>query len=392
MRVGGATRPLLPLAAVTAGLASGSSLAAEWTFTPSADLLAQTQQNPGLSADENHQHDISNGLGATAGLGVQRRTERTTLNFQPLLRAYRYGDNNNFDRDEEQLNLSYDWLGENLSWRAGANAARDTTLTSELGTTGLTQGNLRHESWGASVGPTWDLSERWQLQSTLATNSSRYPDQQGSLSNYRYTTALVSTTYIASEKLAVSVYGTAGKLDSEGNGGDTDDKSANVQVQYTWSPLTSFGASIGRSWVTSDAGSKQGVLYSVTASRAFERSSLAFSVSRRQSPSGRALLTEADEARLSFTAQITETLSATAGASYSKRRNVLREFDIDLERVHYTRADIGLSWHMAPNWKAGLSAGGARQQVGSAFLRDDLTGRGFEVRLGLSWNGDPYVR
>lgn len=388
----GATRPLLPLAAVTAGLASGSSLAAEWTFTPSADLLAQTQQNPGLSADENHRHDTSNGLGATAGLGVQRRTERTTLNFQPIVRAYRYSDNNNFDRDEEQLNLSYDWLGEKVSWRSGANAARDTTLTSELGTTGLTQGNLRHESWGASVGPTWDLSERWQLQSSLATNSSRYPHRADSLSNYQYSTALLSTTYAASEQLAVSVYGTAGKLDSEERGGDTDDRSANVQVQYTWSPLTSFGASIGRSWAISNAGSRKGLLYSVTASRAFEKSSLAFSMSRRQSPSGRALLTEADEARLSFATQITETLSATVAASYSKRRNVLRVFDVDLERVRYTRADIGLSWRIAPNWKAGLSAGGALQQVGSAFLRDDLTARGFEVRLGLSWNGDPYVR
>ena len=388
----GATRPLLPLAAVTAGLASGSALAAEWTFTPSADFLTQSQQNPGLSANEDSKHDVSNGVGATATLGVQRRTERTTLSLSPVVRAYRYSNNSNLDRDEGQLNLSYDWLGETVSWNAGANAARDTTLTSELGTTGLTQGNLRHESWNVSVGPTWALSERWQLQSTLETNASRYPDQQEGLSNYRYSTALVSTTYTVNEQIAVSLYGTAGKLEAQGNGGNTDNQSANIRLQYAWSLLTSFGASIGRSWVTSGGARRQGLLYSVTASHAFEKSSLGFSVSRRQSPSGAALLTEADEASLSFATQFTERLSATVGASYSKRRNVLSRFDIDLERVRYSHADVGLSWRMAPNWKVDLSAGTAIQQVGSAFFNDELTGRGYNVRLGLSWNGDPYVK
>ncbi len=37
---------------VTAGLASGSSLAAEWTMTPSANLLTQAQQNPRLAVDD----------------------------------------------------------------------------------------------------------------------------------------------------------------------------------------------------------------------------------------------------------------------------------------------------------------------------------------------------
>ncbi|MEJ0036275.1 MAG: transporter [Gammaproteobacteria bacterium] len=387
-----ATRPLLPLAAVTAGLASGSALAAEWTFTPWSDFSTQTQQNPGLSSDENHKNDVSNGFAGTAGLGVVRKTEHLSLNLAPVIRAYRYADNASLDRDEEQLNFSFDWLGEKISWRAGANAARDTTLTSELGTTGLTQGNQRHETWSVSAGPSWSLTERWQLASNVGTSANRYPDEHDSLSNYSYSTALLSTTYVLNEKVVVSLYGTAGRLDSEGNGANTDDRSANVEVRYTLSPLSSVGASIGRSWVTSDAGRTQGLLYSVNASRVFEKGLLAFSMSRRQSPSGRALLTEADEARLSFVTQFTERLSATVGASYSKRRNVLQVFDVDLERVRYTRADVSLSWRMAPNWSLGFGGSYAIQQVGSAFLNDDLTGRGSEVRLGLSWNGDPYVR
>lgn len=391
MKAVSATRPLLPLAAVTAGLASGSVVAAEWTFTPTADLATQTQQNPRLTTQEDRKDDISNGIGATAGLGLQRRTERTTLVVSPVFRGYRYSDDANLDRDEENLSVSYDWLGEKVSWKADANAARDTTLTSELGTTGLTQGNQRHETWGASIGPTWALSERWQLRSSLQTYASRYPDRQFGLSNYTYSNALVSTTYVVNEKLAVSLYGTAGKLDGEGNGRNTDDKSANVQLTYAWSPLTSFAASFGRSWVTSDAGSKTGLLYSVSASRKMEHSLISLSASRRQSPSGSALLTESEETRLSYGIQLTERLSATASASYSKRRNVLRIFNVDLQEVRYSRADLGLSWRMAPNWRFGLNAGAATQRVGSIFFDESPTARGYDIRLGLSWSGDPYV-
>lgn len=393
MKWAGATRPLLPLAAVTAGLASGSSLAAEWTMTPSANLLTQAQQNPRLAVDDDSKHDVSSGLGLTAGLGILRRTERTTLSVSPLVRAYRYDDNNNLDRDEEALGITYGWVGETVSWDSNVSAARDTTLTSELGTTGLTQGNLRHESWDVSVGPSWQLTERWRLRANAETYAHRYPDRQSALLDYGYSTAMLSTSYVASEKLVVSLFGTAGRLNSDGNTGNTDDKSANVQLQYSWSLLTSFGAAIGRSWVTSDTGeSRKGLLFNLSASHVFEKSSLSFNVSRRQAPSGRALLTEADEASVNAATQITERLSATATASYSKRRNVLRSFNFDLQEVRYTRAQLGLAWVLAPNWKLGFAAGSTTQQVGSDFVQGDLTGRGFEVSLGLSWNGDPYVR
>ena len=398
MRAASATHTLLPLAAVTAGLASGSTLAAEWTFSPSGDISAQSQRNPGLSTDKSRQDVMSNGLAGLVGLGVQRRTERTTLIVTPSVHAFRYADNNNFDRNEEYLGLSYNWVGEKITWDAGGSATRDTTLTSELGTTGLTQSNLRHEAYDVSLGPTWVLTERWQMHANLDLQDNRYPDSgQGlGLETNRYTTALLSTSYVVNEKLSLTAYGTASKLTDEAQGdpqGDdsTRNQSANIQAQYAWSQLSSINASIGQSWVKSGAGRNRGLLYSVAATHAFEQGTVSLSASRRQQPSGRALLTEADEMRIDASRQITERLSANASASYSKRRAVLRVFDLDLQRVRYSRADLGLSWRMASSWRLGLNIGAGRQQVGSAF-NDDLTGRGYDARLGVSWNGDPYVR
>lgn len=392
MKAAGATRPLLPLAAVTAGLASGSALAAEWTFTPSGELVTQSQQNPYLSPDEDKKHEVSNGVAALAGIGVQRRTERSLFTLQPAIRAYRYDNNTTLDRNEQHVALAFDWDGEKVAWRTSADATRDTTLTSELGNTGLTQGNQRHEAYQLAVGPTWTVSERWQVQSSVSAQANRYPDESTGLANYRYSTVMLGSTYAATEKLAVTLYGTAGLLDGEGRSPNTTDTSANISVQYAWSPLTSFNASVGPSWVKTDGVREQGLRYRAAVSHALERSAVSFSVGRRQAPSGRALLTEVDEAALTFATQITEHLSATAATTYTKRRNVLRMFGIDLERVSYARADLGLAWRMSPNWRVNFNVGAGLQQIGSALFNDELTGRGYDARLGLSWNGDPYVR
>lgn len=392
MRVAVATRPLLPLAAVTAGLASGSAVAAEWTFTPSGDVVAQSQQNPYLSADENRKHEVSNGFVGMVRLGVQRRTELSTFTLQPVIRAYRYDDDTILDRNEQDVNLGFSWKGEKVSWQTSANAARDTTLTSELGNTGLTQANLRHEVYHVSIGPTWSVSERWQVQSTVDAQENRYPGERFGLQNYRYSSAFLSATYVVTERFAFTVFGTAGLLESEGQGSGTTDTSANVQAQYGWSPLTSITASVGPSWVKTDTTRQRGVRYRFAVSHTLENGALSFSVGRRQSPSGFALLTELDEAALTFTTQLTERLSATAAASYTKRRNVLRVFNIDLQRVRYSRADLGLAWRMSPNWRLAFNAGAGLQQIGSVLFDDELTGRGYDVRLGFSWSGDPYVK
>jgi len=230
------------------------------------------------------------------------------------------------------------------------------------------------------------------MSSTLDVQASRYPEQRSGLQSSRYDTASLGTSYVMTERLVVSLYGTAARLHAEERGQDTKNQSASLQAKYVWSPQSSISASIGQSWVRSGTETNRGLLYSFAASHAFETSTIAFSMSRRESPSGLALLTEADETHLDFSTQLTERLSANASASYSKRRNVLRIFDVDLQRVRYSRADLGLSWRMSSTWRLGASVGAARQQVGSVFLIDDLTARGYDAHLGFSWNGDPYVR
>jgi hypothetical protein len=391
MRLRVARRPLLQVAAVTAGLTSTSAFAAEWLVAPGADISERTQRNPHLSPDKNDEKEMSTGVNAQASLLVQRRTERLTLSLQSLFGTYRFPDSSDLDRNDEHIDLSFNWLGEKVSWSGAAMAARDTTLTSELGNTGLTQGNSRHETYTLSFGPGWALSDRLHAQTSVSLYSSRYPGTLTSLEDYNYNTAMANMSYVLTDRATLSVIGSAGRLDSEGPGSNTDNASISLQARYIWSPVLSFGAGLGPSRTKTDQGQQRGLIYSAEVTRAFETAALSFSVSRKQAPSGRAVLTESDEATLTFSAQITERLTGTATAGMTRRRNSLRDFDLDLTRVRYTRADLGVSWRMASSWRLNASIGNAVQQLGSDFT-ENSTGRGYEARLGLSWSGDPYVK
>jgi hypothetical protein len=392
MRSAVARSPLLHVAAVTAGLTSTSAFAAEWVFTPAAEVSERTQQNPHLSADKNQQNDLSTGVGAQASLMLQRRTERLSVTVQPVVRTYRFPDHSDLNRNEQHLDVSLNWQGEKVSWAGVAAAAHDTTLTSELGNTGLTQGNYRHESFDLSLGPTWMVSERLQARTSVGLYSNRYPGGESSgLENYRYSTALVGMSYVLTDRASVSLYGSAGRLDGQGSGANTDNASLTLQSRYAWSSLMSIGVGVGPSLARTDAGQQRGLLYNADVTRVFEKSALSFSLRRTQSPSGRAVLTDVEDATLAFTAQLTERLTGTASAGFTRRRDALRDLNLDLTRVHYAHADAGVSWLLAPNWRLGASVGSAVQQVGSDFYNNS-TGRGFDAHLALSWNGNPHVK
>jgi hypothetical protein len=391
MRATVARHPLLQVAAVTAGLASSSAHAAEWTLAPSGMLSTRVQQNPYLSSAEEEEKEMSTGLGVRAALDVLRRTERLSVAIKPVLATYRFPDDSGLDRNELNLQTSLNWLGEKVSWLGNAGATRDTTLTSELGSTGLTQGNLRHESYVASFGPAWQVSERMQAHSTFSSQAHRYDGRENSgLENYLYSRVFASVSYVLSDRTSVSVSGAAGKISRDGIGEDSENASVSVQARHAWSTRWSMGAEIGPSWVRAEQGREQGLLYGADLSLAFEKSSLSLSVNRSQAPSGRAVLTELEQANLGFNTQITERLAGSVTAGFTRRRNAVRELDLEFERVRYSRVEVSLSWRATPNWLIGASLGNRVQEVGSAFT-DDATGRGYEALLTLSWTGDPYV-
>jgi hypothetical protein len=227
------------------------------------------------------------------------------------------------------------------------------------------------------------------LRSDVGWELNRYPNPVSQLTDYRYTTASVSTVYAWNDRVLLSLIGSGGHFKRDGF--DTEPKNASVraQIQYAWSPLWNFSAGLGPSWVEANGRHEQGFVYNASVQRRLEFSSIALTAGRSQSPSGYGVLTELDSAELAFSTQLSERLTASLNAGFVKRREALPDFRLTLQEVRYTHASASLNWLFARNWRAGLVAGNKSQQLISLF--SDRTARSFEAGLTLTWNGDAHV-
>ena len=377
---------MLGLTAAAASVAANTAVAAEWTVEPGAQLTTQAQNNARMSADGG---DTETSIGAQAGVQMARRTERLELTSSTRVYFQRYQHDTGLDRNDQQLDLALHWNGEHLSWTGTAAATRDTTLTSELGTTALTQSNRRHESYDFSLGPSWNMSERLSMGSSVGLQINRYPGPSPGLTDYRFGTANLNAGYQLSDRASVSLVGSAGHFSSGNSSTSTDNASVRLQAQYAWAELWTLNGGAGPSWIEANHRRQQGVVYSASVSRRLELSSLSLSASRSQSPSGFGILTNTDDVKLSFSTQIRERLTGSLSAGLTRRRDALPALGLELPEVRYRQIDASLAWQVAPSW--GLVLGANNRAQRAATLSGSALANSYEALLTLNWTGSSHV-
>jgi hypothetical protein len=371
-----------------AGIATSPAMAgAEWQFTPAGQLFTLAQQNARLESDND---DTSASLGTQASIEVSRKTERLDLGLRTSFSGYRYRNDDGLDRDEFSTAFSLGWLGERIDWSGAAGATRDTTLTSELGTTGLTQGNQRHENYYASFGPSLQVSERVTAGGRLGMQADRYPDPDPALVDFSQKTGSIYVAYAYSERFTLTLAGFAGRLESDGPGDRTSNESVTLQAGYVWGPLLTMQFSVGPSRAKAQGRRENGLVYSASIARGLENGSLSLTAGRSQSPAGRGVLTELEDVRLAYGKQFSERLSGSANVGMTRRTNAIGALRVDLDDVRYRHANLEIGWRLSPNWVLGLAIGGTDQRRSSVFA-DSADARGYDARLSLGWRGNSHV-
>ncbi|HKE94527.1 MAG TPA: hypothetical protein VKB34_09500, partial [Povalibacter sp.] len=117
---------------LTAGTATAG--AAEWRIEPSIGSGVGYADNPRLLPDveqgyANYQTDLS--------LPMSYDDGRTSFSVLPRWMRAVFPEDSLLDRNDRYLSLTGQRRYETASWSASAGFVRDTTLTSELGLTGL---------------------------------------------------------------------------------------------------------------------------------------------------------------------------------------------------------------------------------------------------------------
>jgi len=313
-----------------------------------------------------------------------------TLQLQaaPGVVATRYTDMQALDHTDASLALSAGHVAERGSAALTFEAQRDTTLNSELGSTGLVSVNRRHELRSAEFSGTRALNERWRLglQATLADH--RYDDGLVvGLLDYRYAQVAASATFSSSERAQLTLQATGGRL-AVPVLRLLDRDSAALSLGYTWLPAAAWRSSLslGASRVDAAAGAsaERGVVYSGTVQRSAERDTLSLSARREITPNGRGLLGRRDDVGCAVTHRLTE-------------RWVL---DLSANLVHNAALPVagqgaGASARYASltataRWQTG-ERGSLVLMIGHANQRDDSVAGGtasrLQATLGWRWNG-----
>ena len=325
----------------------------------------------------------STGMTADLSARLQRRTERLDLLLQPRLFSVRTDDDETLETDDQYLDSRLIYVTERSQWSATAGFARDTTLTSEAGLTGLVQANRRHESITVSGGPTWLLTERLDFSVQGYVLDSHYPDAGNSgLVDYQYRYASLGSGFAATERSKLRFTLQGGELVVPDFDTRTRDASARLAWEFNSGGLWTTTLSAGPAYVDAEFGQDTGTVFDATAERRGERWTFNAQAGRGLTPTGRGVLTKRDRAALSFNHRFTENLSAGTTLQWIRNQNLLQQPGISFTDVDYARVDLNLNWRLGEHWSLAISVGSTTQSYDNQNDAEN-----YRASVGIVWNG-----
>ena len=365
-----------------------ASWAADWSQQLEASANAAYLTNPQLVAGS-HQSDGSAQLMVDGNSAVQ--TDVSQLTVTPRLASTRYLHETDLDINTGSLDVSYLRKLERGQWTLEAVALTDSTVTSELGTSGINNVSRRHYANSVSTGYQYLATERlsWQLQGSW--QDTRYTDAAAyGLTNYSYASLQSGPTWMLSERLQGSLMLETDRISPQA-GTTEKDYSASLQLkrsfteQYTWhvsagaTRVEAEGTSSATSWVAEGGASRSG-----------ERVQWDLSLKRAVAPIGIGLLAVENAATASMTVNTSER-STLALAFNAIHTDPITEFfylapGISLSYQAYSGAawgQLNAEWrhHFSPKWALSLAASYARARNYSVAEWAD----GNQARLGIVW-------
>ena len=362
--------------------AGGAAGAADWSTAPTMSVGASYVSNPRLLADRKP-HDEA--LSAEFSLPILRKSELTECSLTPLVRDTRFRSDHSLNHDEQSLLANISHRGELATWTADAGVQRDTTLTSELGVTGLTQATLRHQRLSASLGADRQLAPLLSLGAQLSWEGDSYQYRPSSgLTDYHFSAVSLQASYLASAATRWTLTALADRLDLPGNANFSNDIALRLGFQYATGPAWSFTLNGGPSRVQTRIEQRSGWVAALQADRRAERATLSLLASRGVKPSGRGTLTTTDDVTVKVGWAVTERLQSALQLHAIRSRDVVPAIGYQYLDIKYGVVDASLSWR----WTETLTL---NARVGGNGQRDSFapgTRSGAFGSLNLSWSGD----
>ena len=370
----------------------GTASAADWTETFDASANAAYVTNPQLLPGSN----IADQSGQVMLDGATHaQTERAQLTVTPRFSVIRYAHETDLDFETGSVDVAFLRKLERGQWTLDGQALVDSTVVSELGTTGITSINRRHYAESISTGYQYDLTERlsWQLQGMW--QDTRYTDAlRFGLTDYGYVSAQSGLGWSFSERIQGSFTLETDRIDPK-VGVTQNEYSASVQLKRSFSERYAWRASIGGARVQAGpAGSQTSSLFELGASRQGERVQWDLSVKRAVLPIGNGLLAREDLASFGATVGISERSSVNLSLNVIRTEPVTVSVylapGISLAYQVYSGAAWGQAsaqwlYHLSRHWA--LAATYQRARARNYLFAEWANGD--QARIGVVWQSAP---
>lgn len=325
-----------------------NATAAEWSIEPKLNSRVFYDDNLRLQTD----HPAATwGSVVTAQTDFSRRTELSQQSLALKLDRRDYYNIDGINSNNLFLDLSNVTTLEKHSFRADINYADDTTLTSELETTGLIQ-TVRDKT-GLTVAPAWmyQITPRASTLLSYLYQDVDYAALPQEFSDYVYQSLRFHYNYRASEKAQWQFGLERSEFDVPDVGfvlpgveSTTTTNSANIGFLYDLSESTSISVSLGERRSQTETRfiplpgqpvtvtNGNGQIYSFSFNKRLQRGRLDFSALRELVPSGAGRVNEkqsisggyryrlSEKTAFAISASLLETQPSTADALQAQRR------------------------------------------------------------------------
>jgi len=353
---------VLTLAALVLAVLANPAQAAEYTFAPQVSLQGLYNDNIRMTTGP-HASVVGAILDARADLGVA--TPLSSLSFSPRMRKSNYSSKDKLDSVNwfMDINASHA-LSERHYLGLTANYDIESTLTSELLDTGLTQTNKDRTTRSINPNYTFVYSDRDSLQFGYGYTKVQYTEGLSSgLVDYSYRNASLNGMHQLNDTDSVSLLLYTTKFETPQTRGSTRSYAAQASYSRQFSETLKgtigyglihsrfkfFQASLPFGLPVEAHASATGKLFQFNLEKDWERTSLEANLTRNVSPSGRGSQSTTDDLNLKASHRLSETLTGRVEFRYSEQKG---EGDAINPALDSTRSTISanLNWHFSPYW------------------------------------------
>ena len=292
----------------------GALNAAQWYSESSTHAQSLYDDNIRLTSGK---HDAVVGMVLAGAIKTGRRTETTDIQLNGGAALQKYSGEDDLDTNDFDLGIDATHRTERDEFTFNAAIKLDSTLSSEVESSGLMEVRRRRIQKNFALSWTHALSERTSLKLGHSYIDTKYKNRENSgLVNYTYQVVDSMLSYSLNQKtvlystLVYSLYKGSGLAKTE-----TQDLGFMVGINHSFSETFSAGGSVGMRYADTESRSIQnnndtGYLLSANIKRTFEQMTIDGLFSRNVLPSGGGALL------------VTDKLSVTADYWVDERRSL----------------------------------------------------------------------